>query len=436
MRFAPGNRNTAQSSKMDDGVWNMFLEGPLDHHGLGDVDFTICTPGIVTGPAKPSHEPSSHEPGRAGDKDPHGRRLPDCGSNGNAMRRTRTYLTRPLAIGDHVAMIIGVAGRNGAGKGEFVKFLEARSFTVLSLSEVIRQELADRGLSETRERMIDVGQEMRRQFGPGALAQRLVRQLQPDRNYAIDSIRHPVEVEILRHSGQDFHLVWIDAKLETRFERLQARGRPGDPQSVAELESLEARERGSDDPNAQQLDQVQDEASFTLSNDGALESFQSQIESWVRNNLAFSRPGWDEYFMDIARTVASRSNCVKRKVAAVVTRDRRIISTGYNGTPRGTTNCNEGGCPRCNDLAPGGTRLDECVCSHAEENAITQAAYHGVSLKGGTVYTTFSPCLQCTKMIINAGLAEVVFQSEYPLGQVSFDLLAEAGIKLRQLDAG
>jgi len=331
-------------------------------------------------------------------------------------------------------MIIGVAGRNGAGKGEFVKFLEARSFTALSLSDAIRHELAERGVEETRGRMIEVGQEMRRRSGPGALAQSLVKQLQPDRNYAIDSIRHPVEVEILRHCGQDFHLVWIDAKLETRFARIEKRGRNGDPKDVAELEALEARERGSDDPNAQQLDAVQAEASFTLSNDGTIEELQAQIETWVRQNLAFSRPDWDVYFMDIARTVASRSNCVKRKVAAVVTRDKRIISTGYNGTPRGTTNCNEGGCPRCNDLAAGGTRLDECLCSHGEENAITQAAYHGVSLKDGTIYTTFSPCLSCTKMIINAGLLEVVFQSDYPLGQVSLDLLVEAGIKVRQLD--
>ena len=329
-------------------------------------------------------------------------------------------------------MIIGVAGRNGAGKGEFVQFLEARSFTVLSLSDAIREELAARGLEETRERMIEVGQEMRRQSGPGALAQRLVSGLQPDRNYAIDSIRHPVEVEILRNCGQAFHLVWIDAKLETRFERMQARGRNGDPTTVAELEVLEARERGSDDPNAQQLDAVQAEASFTIGNDSTLEDFQEEIKAWVRKNLAFSRPGWDEYFMGIARVVASRSNCVKRKVAAVVTIDRRIISTGYNGTPRGTTNCNEGGCPRCNDLAAGGTRLDECLCSHGEENAITQAAYHGVSLKGGTIYTTFSPCLLCTKMIINSGLVEVVYQNDYPLGKVALDLLAEAGVATRK----
>ncbi|MBJ22391.1 MAG: hypothetical protein CL933_23515 [Deltaproteobacteria bacterium] len=215
-----------------------------------------------------------------------------------------------------------------------------------------------------------------------------------------------------------------------------ARGRPGDPQTVAELEALEKRERGSDDPNAQQLDAVEAAAGFRLTNDADLEAFQNQIQSWVGAHLAFSRPDWDEYFMGIARVVASRSNCVKRKVAAVVTADKRIISTGYNGTPRGTTNCNEGGCARCNDLAAGGTRLDECLCSHAEENAITQAAYHGVSLKGGTIYTTFSPCLQCTKMIINAGLGEVIYQSDYPLGSTSLDLLDEAGVKRRQIQHG
>jgi len=131
--------------------------------------------------------------------------------------------------------------------------------------------------------------------------------------------------------------------------------------------------------------------------------------------------------------VASRSNCVKRKVAAVITVDRRIIETGYNGTPRGTTNCNEGGCPRCNDFAPGGTDLGQCLCSHAEENAITQSAYHGVRVRGGTLYSTFSPCLMCTKMIINAGLQQVVYSASYPLGEVSLKLLREAGVKVRQL---
>ena len=134
--------------------------------------------------------------------------------------------------------------------------------------------------------------------------------------------------------------------------------------------------------------------------------------------------------MNIARVVASRSNCIKRKVGSVIALDRRIISTGYNGTPRGIRNCNEGGCPRCAGAAESGTRLDECLCSHAEENAITQSAYHGVSVRGGTVYTTFCPCLICTKMIINAGLGEVVYDAHFPLGDVSVALFREAGIKV------
>ena len=141
-----------------------------------------------------------------------------------------------------------------------------------------------------------------------------------------------------------------------------------------------------------------------LRNDGELGSLHQAVRQVFERSLFFERPSWDEYFMAIAGTVASRSNCVKRKVAAVVVKDRRIISTGYNGTPRGTRNCNEGGCPRCNELVEGGTRLDECLCSHGEENAISQAAYHGVSLRGATIYTTLSPCLQCTKLVINAGL--------------------------------
>ncbi|MCX6769524.1 MAG: dCMP deaminase family protein [Candidatus Micrarchaeota archaeon] len=148
------------------------------------------------------------------------------------------------------------------------------------------------------------------------------------------------------------------------------------------------------------------------------------------------RPKWDEYFMNIARVVATRSNCVKRHVAAVIVKDKRIVSTGYNGTPRGIRNCDEGGCPRCNSFADSGTKLDECVCSHGEENAIVQASYHGISIKDATIYTTFSPCLMCTKMIINSGMKEVVYNSEYPLGEMPLSLLREAGITVRQVKLG
>ena len=147
-----------------------------------------------------------------------------------------------------------------------------------------------------------------------------------------------------------------------------------------------------------------------------------------------NRPSWDRYFMDIAHVAASRSNCSRRQVAAVVVRDKQIISTGYNGTPRGIKNCSEGGCPRCNSDVPSGQGLHQCLCSHAEENAIVQAAYNGIMLKGATLYTTFSPCLLCAKMIVNAGIVEVVYHEHYTIDDVSTALLKEAGVKIRAVD--
>ncbi len=146
------------------------------------------------------------------------------------------------------------------------------------------------------------------------------------------------------------------------------------------------------------------------------------------------RPDWDHYFMGIAEVAASRSNCSRRHVAAVLVRDKRIISTGYNGTPRGIKNCNEGGCPRCNSNVPSGEGLTECLCCHAEENSIVQAAYHGIAVAGATIYTTYSPCLLCSKMIINAGIVEVVYKQRYSIDSTSMRLLAEAGVKVRALE--
>jgi len=144
------------------------------------------------------------------------------------------------------------------------------------------------------------------------------------------------------------------------------------------------------------------------------------------------RPDWHTYFMDIARVAATRSNCIRRHVAAVIVKDTRIISTGYNGTPRGIRNCCDGGCPRCAGDTPSGAGLGECICSHAEENAITQAACHGIAVEGARMYSTASPCLICAKMIINSGITEVVYEEDYQFTRQVKALLAEAGVKCRQ----
>jgi dCMP deaminase len=331
-------------------------------------------------------------------------------------------------------MILGVAGPNGAGKGEVVAYLRTRSFTALSLSDVIREELQREGVEETRERMIDAGRALRAAHGAAVLADRLRTRLLPDRHYVIDSIRHPAEVEALRRASGRFRLLWIDAEPALRFERLRGRARSGDPDTLERLLALEGRERGSADGAAQQLDAVAALADAQLRNDGPLAALHAQLQRLLEESMGFERPGWDEYFLSIAQVVASRSNCVKRHVGAVIARDRRIVSTGYNGTPRGVRNCNEGGCPRCNAFGESGARLDQCLCSHGEENAIIQAAYHGVSVRGGTLYTTFFPCMLCTKLIINAGIAEVVFNAAYALDDVAAALLREAGVKVRQAE--
>lgn len=144
------------------------------------------------------------------------------------------------------------------------------------------------------------------------------------------------------------------------------------------------------------------------------------------------RPDWDTYFISIANVIATRANCIRRKVAAVVVKDHRIISTGYNGTPRGVRNCCDGGCARCMSDAPPGTRLDDCVCSHAEENAICQAACYGIPLNGAVLYCTISPCLMCARMIISAGISKVIYEKDYQFGKRTKALFAESGVKYRQ----
>lgn len=330
-------------------------------------------------------------------------------------------------------MIIGLTGKNAAGKGEVAAFLRDKSFYYYSLSDVIREELDRKGIPVTRDNLIAEGNRLREQFGSDILAQRIIQKLDPNQNYVIDSIRNPAEVTALKNTGR-FALLNIDAPAAVRFQRIKSRKREKDPQDLAEFEQKEEMERKSDAEHKQSIEDCQALADYTIVNEGSLEDLHKKVLNVVSGVLSNSkRPGWDEYFMSIAQVVASRSNCVKRKVAAIIVKDRRIISTGYNGTPRGTRNCNEGGCPRCNALAQSGTSLEECYCSHGEENAITQAAYHGTSLKGASLYTTFSPCLLCTKMIINAGITEVVYNHEYPLAGTSLSLLNEAGVTVRKL---
>ena len=141
-----------------------------------------------------------------------------------------------------------------------------------------------------------------------------------------------------------------------------------------------------------------------------------------------SRPTWDEYFMDITRVVATRSTCLRRQVGAVVVKDKRLLTSGYNGAPQGLAHCLEVGCLREKLGISSGERHELCRGLHAEQNAIVQAALHGVSIANSTIYCTHQPCSACAKMIINAGIRRIVFEYPYP-DDLARDLLDEAGVE-------
>ena len=142
---------------------------------------------------------------------------------------------------------------------------------------------------------------------------------------------------------------------------------------------------------------------------------------------------WPDYFMRIAYLVAERSTCLRRKVGAVAVRDRRILATGYNGVPTGMRHCAETGCLRQQLGVPSGQRHEICRGLHAEQNAIIQAARYGINITGASIYVNTQPCIVCAKMLINAGIDEIVYQNPYP-DELAMSMLEEAGMKLRVFD--
>lgn len=145
------------------------------------------------------------------------------------------------------------------------------------------------------------------------------------------------------------------------------------------------------------------------------------------------RPSWDEYFMEIVELIKTRSTCMRRKVGAVIVKDKRILTTGYNGAPTGCLHCEEVGCLRNELNVPSGERHELCRASHAEQNAIVQAAMHGISINNSTLYVTIQPCVICTKLAINAGVKRIVYKGEYP-DELSMKLLKESGIEVLKMD--
>lgn len=148
---------------------------------------------------------------------------------------------------------------------------------------------------------------------------------------------------------------------------------------------------------------------------------------------ADDRPSWDQYFMELTAVVAKRSTCLRRRVGALLVKEGRVLATGYNGAPSGLKHCSETGCIREERNIPSGQQHELCRGLHAEQNAIIQAALHGTSIDGATLYCTHQPCVVCAKMIINAGIDEIIIGGSYP-DELSASMLEEAGVEVKRFN--
>ncbi|KAK3360130.1 cytidine deaminase-like protein [Lasiosphaeria hispida] len=230
-----------------------------------------------------------------------------------------------------------------------------------------------------------------------------------------------------------FLLISVDAPLTVRFARhlaAQERLHPSAPPT-----SLAAFAIQSDailyHPHTGQLP-LMSRASIRLVNLAAsLPALHRALTALDLLNPSRLRPTWDAYFMSLASLAARRSNCMKRRVGCVVVRDHRVVSTGYNGTPRGLVNCGEGGCARCNAGEGAGQGLATCLCIHAEENALLEAGRERLR-DGAVLYCDTCPCLTCSIKIVQVGIGEVVYSQGYSMDGDTAAVFREGGVRLRQ----
>lgn len=327
--------------------------------------------------------------------------------------------------------IIGLVGFDCSGKGTVAGYLrEQHGFQYYSLSDVIREEANSRGLDHQTETLIALGKELREKHGNAVLAERTLKRLQSNTRYVIDSIRLPEEITSLR-SKVRFSLVAIHAPLYERFKRFNARQREGEQINLEQFAERDSRAFYTADAG-QKVGFCIPMASHHITNVGTEEALYSQVDDILRT---LERPDWDEYFLRIMEVVARRGTCDRGMAGAVIVKDKQILATGYVGAPAGLPHCDEVGHLLEERKNEDGSYSQHCIrTAHAEQNALTQAAKHGVDVGGGTLYVSFEPCRDCTKLVINSGIEKVVARRRYQKGELAREWLKKAGIELEVLE--
>ncbi|MEM4259787.1 MAG: deaminase [Candidatus Woesearchaeota archaeon] len=333
-------------------------------------------------------------------------------------------------------MIVGVTGFFGSGKDSFAEYLvKKKNFEHISLSDMIRQEILKRKQKITRDKLREVGNELRTKYGSGVLALKAIKSMVPEKNYVVTSIRARAEVEVFKEE-KEFVLVFVDSPIEVRFKRIHLRNRENDPKTIEELREKEEKEM-NDKEGGMQLAECRRIADIFIKNNSTLEEFYKKIDKLIENlkkKFPYIRPSWDEYFLNIVKVIGQRGTCDRGRTGAVLVKNNRILTTGYVGSPPGLPHCDEvGHLFHIVEHTDGVSRVHCVRTIHAEQNAIAQAAKHGVNIDGSTLYLKMTPCNDCAKLIIAAGIKRVVCERFYHGSTLAVKMFKDTGVELRVL---
>lgn len=329
-------------------------------------------------------------------------------------------------------MLIGISGTVGAGKTEVVRYLTFQGFEHIALSRLSLEENGvANGMSETNGSAKEDGYVRPKHVFHkiDELVEFVTANFRG--NYVLSDVDRFDVLEPLQKRPFFLHLS-IDAPIKMRH--LRSIAKKTNEVSIAEFIELCDKQLYS---TPHPLAQIMNEAHIKIINtSSSVKDLYVQLSELKLLDPSRLRPTWDSYFMRLADLAALRSNCMKRRVGCVVVRGNRVIATGYNGTPRHLTNCNEGGCPRCNMGNGSGANLSTCLCLHAEENALLEAGRDRIAgthpEETSVLYCNTCPCLTCSIKIVQSGIKEVVYAQSYSMDDSSHQVMSQANIVLRQ----
>lgn len=319
-------------------------------------------------------------------------------------------------------MLIAISGTLSSGKTEVARYLTFQGFKLLSVGK-FSDELSLQGSTPTP----DLEAEEFADFDE--LLDYVTANWR--KNYVLSHIADMETLHKLQKRPFFLHIC-IDAPVYMRYQRYRLKLE----QEAAQPVSAEEFITKSDEllfNSLNPLVAINNQADINIVNTTtSLKSLYVKLSELDLMNGERLRPTWDAYFMRLADLAALRSNCMKRRVGCVIVKDNRVVATGYNGTPRHLTNCNEGGCPRCNKGAGAGAALSTCLCLHAEENALLEAGRDRIAGDNSILYCNTCPCLTCSIKIVQSGIKQVVYAQSYSMDEHSHRVMSEARIVLRQ----